>query len=108
MHRFPHCRCWSQRPIRPLRYSGVCMPTLPELQRNFMDALLDGCCEPVQPEIIAGAVAPNQRLAIYANNAETNFIESLRLSFPAIRRLVGDAYFTQCARAYRAGHPSRS
>jgi hypothetical protein len=84
------------------------MPTLPALQRDFMRALLDGSGAPVQRAIVAGAVAPMQRLAIYANNAETNFIESLRLSFPAIRRLVGDAYFTQSAREYRVQHPSRS
>ncbi len=84
------------------------MPTLPELQQGFMRALLEGTYEPVHAEIVAGALAPAQRLAIYANNAETNFIESLRLSFPAILRLVGDAYFTQCAREYRAQHPSRS
>ncbi len=84
------------------------MPTLPELQRDFMQAVLEGSCTPLLGEIVAGDRAPSQRLAIYANNAETNFIESLRLSFPAIRRLVGDAYFTQCAREYRAQHPSRS
>jgi len=84
------------------------MPTLPELQRDFMQAVLEGSCAPLLGEIVAGAVAPMQRLAIYANNAETNFIESLRLSFPAIRRLVGDAYFTRCAREYRTKHPSRS
>jgi hypothetical protein len=84
------------------------MPTLPELQQGFLSALLDGSHEPVRGEIVAAGLSPAQRLAIYANNAEANFIESLRLSYPAIRRLVGDAYFSQCARAYRERHPSRS
>lgn len=84
------------------------MPTLPELQRDFMSALLDGSHSSAQNEIVAAGVAPELRLAIYAGNSESNFIESLRLSFPAILRLVGDAYFTQCAREFRAKHPSRS
>jgi hypothetical protein len=84
------------------------MPTLPELQTDFMRALFAGSDPSTEREILAGALAPAQRLAIYANNAETNFIESLRLSFPAVLRLVGDAYFTHCAREYRAKHPSRS
>lgn len=84
------------------------MPTLPELQRQFMRALQGGSHAPLHAELVAGAIAPDARLAIYANNAETNFIESLRLSFPAVLRLVGDAYFTQCAREFRTRHPSRS
>jgi hypothetical protein len=60
------------------------------------------------PGIVDGGIGPARRLEIYANNAAANFLETLQLEFPVIRRLVGDAYFGQCARDYRRGHPSRS
>lgn len=82
------------------------MPTLPELQRQFLGAILDG--GDAGALLVHGGIAPALRLNIYANNARSNFIDSLRLSFPVVLRLVGVEYFDQCARAYRAAHPSRA
>jgi hypothetical protein len=84
------------------------MPSLHELQSGVMRALLDGETERAAPLIAARGIAPAHALSVYANNARTNFIESLRLSFPAIRRLVGDDYFLATARGFHACHPSRS
>lgn len=84
------------------------MPTLPELQSDFLRAVLDGAQVEAAGHVETKGLAPALRLGIYANNAAANFLESLRLSFPAIRRLVGDDYFDQCVRAYRELHPSRS
>jgi hypothetical protein len=84
------------------------MPSLHELQSSVMHALLDGDAHLAAPLIAARGIAPKARLEIYANNARTNFIDSLKSSFPAIRRLVGEDYFLKAARGFHAGHPSRS
>src|ERR1700688_5258500 len=84
------------------------MPSLRELQSDVMHALLDGETGSALPLIAARGIAPKHRLDVYANNARTNFIESLISSYPAIRRLVGEDYFRQCARGFQARHPSLS
>jgi len=83
------------------------MPTLLELQRGFLGALLG------EPAAAATLVAGDPEAApsligVYANNAAVNFLESLRLTYPALLRLTGDEYFAQAAHAYRRRHPSRS
>jgi hypothetical protein len=45
---------------------------------------------------------------VYINNAEANFLQSLRLCFPAVQRLVGEEYFRCCVRRYRTRRPSPS
>jgi Putative DNA-binding domain len=84
------------------------MPSLRELQSAVMHALLDGEPGRAAPFIAAGAIAPEYALDVYANNARSHFVESLISSFPAIRRLVGEDYFRQCARGFHARHPSLS
>jgi hypothetical protein len=99
------------------------MLSLRELQRRVMHAILDGdaqgaaafvashslashslASQGIAPQGIAAA----QRLNIYAVTAQTNFIESLISSYPAVRRLVGADYFAQCARGFHRRHPSVS
>jgi hypothetical protein len=84
------------------------MPSLRELQSDVMHALLDGETGSAVALIAARGIAPKHRLDVYANNARTNFIESLISSYPAIRRLVGEDYFRQCARGFHTRHPSLS
>jgi hypothetical protein len=83
------------------------MQTLPELQDEFLRAILDRAATSIGDQVVAGGPSAAQRLAIYANTAQANYFEALRASFPAILRLVGDDYFTQCAREFRRAHPSR-
>ena len=86
------------------------MPTLLELQVEFLHAISgapDGS-RFLQRAIRPSGLAPGRRLAIYANNAEANYLASLRASFLAVLRLVGEAYFNQCGRELRRTHPSRS
>jgi len=74
--------------------------SLRELQASFAAALRD--------ESAACAVLPRENLSIYRNNAAISFRNALALSFPALRRRVGDDYFRQLAMRYRQHHPSRS
>jgi hypothetical protein len=84
------------------------MPSLRELQLDVMHALLDGEPSRAAPLIDAQRIPSQHALSIYANNARTNFIDSLLSSFPAIRRLVGEDYFLQTARGFHRRHPSLS
>lgn len=85
------------------------MPTLRELQTTVMEALLDSSSPDRALALLAarGAWASSQ-LRVYQNNVAANFCESLKSSYPAIAKLVGDDYFRQIARALRRRHPSRS
>jgi hypothetical protein len=76
------------------------MASLLELQRSFAASLREpgATC----------AVTPPANLAIYRNNAESTFRGALQISFPVVRRRVGDDYFRQLAAAYRHEFPSRS
>jgi hypothetical protein len=76
------------------------MASLRELQRSFAAALRD-------PHV-ACAVLPPANLAIYRNNARAAFLGALELTFPVVRRRVGDDYFRQLATFYREQSPSRS
>ena len=62
------------------------MPSLRELQSGVMHALLDGEPDRAAPLIAAQRIAPAHVLRVYANNARTNFIESLMSRYAAIRR----------------------
>ena len=76
------------------------MASLRELQASFAAALRDTS--------VPCAVLPRDNLSIYRNNAAISFRTALGLSFPVLRRRVGDDYFRQLAMRYRQRHPSRS
>jgi hypothetical protein len=76
------------------------MASLLELQRSFAASLRN-------PRA-ACAVSPPANLAIYRNNAGFAFRGALEISFPVLRRRVGDDYFRQLAAQYREAFPSRS
>lgn len=76
------------------------MASLRELQRSFAAALRDPA--------VACAVVPPANLAIYRNTARAAFLGALELTFPVVRRRVGDDYFRQLAAHYRDRSPSRS
>ncbi len=81
------------------------MASLRETQRAFAAALRPGEGEPAHDAL---AVRPMANLGVYRNNADWQFRNSLSLSFPVVRRRVGDDYFRQLAFHYRARFPSRS
>jgi hypothetical protein len=76
------------------------MASLRDLQRSFAAALHDPG--------VACAVVPAENLAVYRNNASITFREALALTFPVVRRRVGDDYFAQLCAHYRQRFPSRS
>ena len=76
------------------------MASLLELQRSFAASLRDSraTCD----------VSPPANLAIYRDNAAAAFRGALEISFPVLRRRVGDDFFRQLAAKYRQDFPSRS
>src|SRR5580698_1787754 len=96
------------RPRRPRRCCArsrqKIMPALLELQRALRAQLLgDPAClgdaaslRDVLPSGEGGAL----RLAIYRNTAFSALVNALRLSFPAVQRLVGADFFEAAAREF--------
>ena len=97
---FRRSRRWLPRRGAPSRFSGRCMASLRELQRSFAAALRDPAA--------ACAVLPPANLAVYRNNAHSTFRAALELTYPVVRRRVGDDYFRQLCAHYRERFPSRS
>lgn len=84
------------------------MLQLSELQAGFAGALLDAAA-PVPPGVVGpgGRPAP-RRFAVYRNNVVSALANAVASSFPAVKRIVGDAFFRAMARAYVLAEPPRS
>lgn len=81
------------------------MASLRDLQRAFAAALR---VEEPRDEADTVAVRPVANLAVYRHNSDWQFRNALSLSFPVLKRRVGDDYFRQLAAHYRKRFPSRS
>lgn len=84
------------------------MTTLSDRQSAFADAILDPASS-----VPAGIIDPYgnacpSRFSVYRNNVVVGLIESLRDSYPAINRIVGDEFFTAMAREFALINPPRS
>lgn len=64
---------------------------------------------PLPPGLIdpEGRAAP-KRFAVYRNNVVVSLTKALEEGFPAIRKLVGDAFFAAMAGEFLRAHPPRS
>lgn len=85
------------------------MPALRELQIGFAAALTNReAAARFAPGVRARGIAAERRLQVYRNNLFASLAEVLAAVYPVIRRLVGEAFFNQAARAYIVTHPSPS
>ena len=84
------------------------MTSLHELQVAFLDGTLHGYPAQISSLIAASELAPEARVAIYANNAREGFLQALTATFPVIERLAGRDWFRQTGREYMRRYPSRS
>ena len=84
------------------------MPALLDLQRRFRAALLGGAEAAPPPEVLGGRVDAAARLAIYRGNVIGNLTGALRLTYPAIERLVGAAFFTGACASFVVASPPDS
>lgn len=83
-------------------------PSLRELQQRFMAALYDAAAPGPIAAIDGNGLGAAARLRIYRNSCNETHTAALRVTYPAVRALVGEAFFDQAARGYRHAFPSRS
>ena len=88
------------------------MSSLAEGQAAFARALADPG-RPPPPEIRRGPEpggdgARPKRFDVYRNNVTVAAVDALAETFPAVRQLVGDAFFRATARAYFEASPPSS
>jgi hypothetical protein len=72
------------------------MPSLPELQRRFADAIA-GDSTPAAPGF-----------EVYRRSIEANYRRALAATYPVVRALVGAPFFDAAVDAFAAAHPSIS
>ena len=83
------------------------MPSLHELQRAVGQSLLGQSGSAAAGFIIGAGLTPDERLSIYRNTMLGTFTNALRLSFPAVHRLVGAEFFDQAAQIFGCEQPPR-
>jgi len=82
--------------------------SLSEVQAEFAAALLDPAA--VVPSDVAdpeGKPTP-RRFAVYRNNVTVGLVNTVSGAFPAVKRIVGDDFFTAMAIAYVRAEPPNS
>jgi hypothetical protein len=79
------------------------MPTLHELQAAMRRSLVHHDRTAAEA-MLAGHVSPD-RLDIYRNTFLLTLTNALRLSFPAVEKLVGTPFFESAAQLFIAAHP---
>jgi hypothetical protein len=82
------------------------MRSLSELQKTFLQALLNKQSELVHEEIAEGKISAERRLQIYTNNVYGNLTAALEAVYPVVERLIGVEFFQHVADEYIARHPS--
>ena len=76
-------------------------------QSRFRAALLDPG-QPAPPGLTGPGGGPAaRRFGIYRNNVTASLTEALRQSFPVVRALVGEDFFTAMAIAHLRAHPGQ-
>jgi len=81
------------------------MPTLREVQAAFAQGLRSRNAAPVLPFLLDDtAIAAADRLGIYRNTYVGTLIAALRITYPAVDRLVGEKFFDGAATQFVAAH----
>jgi hypothetical protein len=84
------------------------MPTLLEVQRAMRRSLVDRDDYEVAAYILADGLAPGARLDVYRNTSIGALTTALRLSYPAVHRLVGTKFFDRAAKIFIETEPPHS
>lgn len=81
----------------------------PSLTQAAFAAALADPFQPVPEGLTAwNGGTPTRRFAVYRNNVTVSLMEALGARYPAVKAIVGDAFFAATARLYVAAHPPRS
>jgi hypothetical protein len=80
---------------------------LHDLQRAVCRSLVEGDDSDVAAYVLSDGIAAASRLNIYRNTLFGTLTNALRLSYPAIHRLVGGEFFEAAAHAFINAQPPR-
>src|SRR5436190_13868456 len=80
------------------------MPSLAEVQRGLVHAVLAGETEPLALWLVGGA-EPRARLKIHRRHYEASLTSALTQKFPATAWLIGAGAIAAAVRAYVSTHP---
>ena len=83
-------------------------PSLLELQRAVSAGLADSEQLPAAFGAVVDGIDAAERLSIYRNTSLSTLTTALRLTYPAVQKLVGGEFFEGAARVFIDGHPARS
>jgi hypothetical protein len=84
------------------------MPTLLELQRAISRAVVSRETGDAAPYIVSDGFTAAERLNVYRNTFLASLTTALRLSYPAVHRLVGEEFFEGAAQCFIEAAPPRS
>ena len=76
------------------------MPSLHEVQQDFLHAIFGNDVGAISSQIIQAGLSADARARIYRNNVFANLREALRSVYPVIERLVGKEFFDQATNEY--------
>src|SRR5215472_14906193 len=80
-------------------------PALLEVQRAVRASLVAHDDTEIARHLIASGFAAAERLDVYRNTFTSVLVNALRLSYPAVHKLVGAEFFEGAARAFIPAHP---
>ncbi len=84
------------------------MPSLRDVQSQMRRSLLAGAGSDAVPDLMIGAgLAREQRWGVYRNTILLTLTNALRVSYPAVNRLVGAEFFDAAACAFIGERPPR-
>ena len=84
------------------------MPTLLELQRSISSAVLTRESDEAAYFLAGDGLASGERLNIYRYTFFASLTSALRISFPAVHRLVGADFFDGAAQCFIEAEPPQS
>jgi hypothetical protein len=79
-----------------------------ETQHAFSRAIMDRENVALRAEIAAGTFSAAERLEVYRNTFLSTLTNALRVSFPAVHRLVGEVFFEATAHSFIDEEPPHS
>jgi len=84
------------------------MPTLLELQNAVFRAVVSRDAAELETHIARSELAPADPIEVYRNNFFASLTNALRLSYPAVQRLVGEEFFDAVAEGFIEAQPPQS
>lgn len=84
------------------------MPSLRDVQRAMRASLVGSDMAAAGRYVVADGLAPERRLSVYRNTFDSTLANALRLSYPAVHKLVGTEFFEGAARLFAHERPPQA